>query len=100
VTIHITKIMQNEPTDTTGDGSLSPDASGIGPGSAWLRAERMASGTGRVYRISFTATDTLGGSCTGSVDYVVPHDRGKKSNSIAGTKWYDATVHVPGTRDK
>jgi hypothetical protein len=100
VTIQITQIMQDEPTDTTGDGAFSPDASGVGTATASLRAERMGSGNGRVYRISFKATDTLGGSCTGTVDYTVPHDRGQKSSAIAGTAWYDSTVHVPGTRDK
>lgn len=95
VTIRITQILQDEPTDTTGDGKFSPDASGIGTASALLRAERMGDGNGRVYRISFTATDTLGGSCTGSVYYTVPHDRGQKPSSIAGNTWYDSTVHVP-----
>ena len=100
VTIQITKIMQDEPTDTTGDGAFSPDANGIGTADALLRAERMGSGDGRVYRISFTATDALGGSCTGSVDYTVPRAQGQNSGAIAGSTWYDSTLHVPGKRDK
>jgi hypothetical protein len=100
LTIEITKIMQDEPTDTTGDGAFSPDAGGIGTSTASLRAERMGSGNGRVYRISFKATDTLGGTCTGSVEYTVPHSQGQKSDAIAGSTWYDSTVHVPGKRDK
>jgi hypothetical protein len=100
VTIQILSIMQDEPTDTTGDGKFSPDASGVGGSTAWLRAERMGDGNGRVYRISFKATDTLGGSCTGTVYYTVPHDRGKKPSAIAGSTWYDSTVHVPATHHR
>jgi hypothetical protein len=40
-----------------------------------LRAERDASGNGRVYRVWFTATDGQGGSCDGSVQVCVPRDR-------------------------
>jgi hypothetical protein len=46
------------------------------PGSVLLRAERPGRGGGRVYRVSFEATDGKGGSCTGTVEVAVPHDRG------------------------
>jgi len=31
-------------------------------------------GDGRVYRIAFTASDTQGGSCSGTAKVGVPHD--------------------------
>jgi hypothetical protein len=39
---------------------------------ALLRAERSGTGNGRVYEVSFEATDGRGGSCTGSVLVGVP----------------------------
>lgn len=41
-----------------------------------LRAERAGNGNGRVYRVTFTASDGFGGSCTGAVSVCVPRDRG------------------------
>ena len=78
VTITITGITQDEPTNTLGDGNTCPDASFSGA-TASLRAERTGNthvpGDGRVYRISFTASDGKGGECDGSVDVCVPHDQ-------------------------
>jgi hypothetical protein len=37
-----------------------------------LRAERDVDGDGRVYRVSFTASDGLGGSCSGTTTVQVP----------------------------
>jgi len=38
-----------------------------------VRAERSGLGDGRVYRIAFTASDTQGGSCSGTAKVGVPH---------------------------
>ncbi len=79
VTIEITKITQDEPVDTEGDGQFSPDGKGVGTSTAEVRAERSGTkkvpGDGRVYLISFEASDGQGGSCTGEVAVGVPHDR-------------------------
>lgn len=43
-------------------------------GEVSLRAERLKHSNGRVYVISFTASDGRGASCNGSVQVCVPHD--------------------------
>ena len=52
-------------------------------------------GNGRMYHITYTATDSLGASCTGRVLVGVPHDQGNnhvliddgpKFNSVTGAK--------------
>ncbi|MDL1937369.1 hypothetical protein FBQ80_17745 [Candidatus Brocadia sp. AMX2] len=88
VTITITGVTQDEPVDGLGDGDTSPDAV-IQGDKVLLRAERSGNGNGRVYRITFTADDGAGGSCTGTVNVCVPHssqseciDDGQNYNSL------------------
>jgi cysteine-rich repeat protein len=79
VTIAITGIAQDEPLEGTGDGDTCPDGEGIGASVAKLRAERVGTprlpGDGRVYHVSFTATDEQGLQCAGEVTVCVPHDK-------------------------
>lgn len=93
VTIKITAIRQDEPIDTTGDGKFVPDGKGVGTATAEVRAERTGTpqipGNGRVYHISFTATDPGGASCNGSVAVGVPHDQASKP--IDDGPKYDST---------
>ncbi|WP_160723161.1 endo-1,4-beta-xylanase [Bacillus sp. USDA818B3_A] len=42
-----------------------------------LRADRLGSGNGRVYTITFTATDKVGNKTTKTVTVTVPHDQSK-----------------------
>lgn len=72
VTLAITGVRQDEPLSGRG-----PDALGIGASTVQLRAERTGGGDGRVYRLSFTAADSQGASCTGTVTVCVPHDQGQ-----------------------
>ena len=66
---------QDEPTNGLGDGDTAIDAV-LGSGNTLqVRAERSGLGDGRVYRISVTVTDGLGGSCTGVARIGVPHDQ-------------------------
>jgi hypothetical protein len=60
----------------TGSGDTCPDGQGIGTAPAQVRAERAGGGDGRVYHISFGATDSAGGTCTGSVTVCVPASQG------------------------
>jgi len=53
---------------------FAPDAYGVGTSTAYLRAERLDSGNGRVYVITFVASDGRGGETTGTVSVYVPHD--------------------------
>ena len=99
VTITITKITQDEPLNGLGDGDTAPDGAGIGTSTAQVRAERAGTpkvpGNGRVYMISFVASDGKGGTCNGSVAVCVPHDQrpghvciddGQNYNSTAASK--------------
>jgi hypothetical protein len=91
VIITVTGVLSDEPVNGLGDGDTSPDAVGQGTG-VLLRAERAGSGNGRVYRVSFTATDNnpLGGSCAGLVTVTVPQSM--KASSTVGDEGgsYDA----------
>jgi hypothetical protein len=98
ITITITKIEQDEPVDSTGDGKFTPDGAGVGTSSAWLRAERRGGSNGRVYEISFRADDGRGGSCTGSVLSVVPHDMGPPPTWTDDGVRYDSTEAIVGAR--
>lgn len=77
VTITATAVTQDEPVSKKGSGNTSPDAM-IKDGKAWVRAERSGNGNGRVYVISFTASDGRGGSSQGSVVVTVPHNRSQR----------------------
>ena len=88
VSLTVTAVTQDEPVRGHGCGDTSPDAVLAGA-SVLLRAERSGHGTGRVYRVTFTAADTSGATCTGSVTVCVPHDRrhacvdeGQRYNSL------------------
>lgn len=80
VTLHATSVRQDEAVGCMGCGNTGPDAA-IRPGTvapeataAEVRAERSGLGDGRVYHVSFTATNSGGTSCVGEVQVCVPHD--------------------------
>ncbi len=93
VTIIITSIRQDEHLDTLGDGSHEPDGTGVGTDTASVRAERSGTkkvpGDGRVYHISFVASDGKGGFCRGEVQVGVPHD--VKDIPVDGGPVFDST---------
>ena len=91
VSITVTEISQDEPVKGQGSGNTSPDGSGVGSDTAWIRAERAGGGNGRVYNISFNASDGKGGQCSGSVQVCVPHDQGN-SSCIDDGQIYDSTI--------
>lgn len=96
VTITITSIFQDEPTNTRGDGNTAIDGKGIGMSTAYVRAERAGDGddddhdrgNGRVYHIRFSASDGRN-SCTGEVTVGVPHDR--RGPAVDDGAIYDST---------
>ena len=85
VTITVTSIFQDEPV--TG----GPDGTGVGTSTASVRAERDGGGDGRVYHISFKATNAGGASCTGAVTVGVPHDQGHNGGPVDEGALYDST---------
>jgi hypothetical protein len=94
VTIRITRILQDEPTNTTGDGNTAIDGGGIGTSTALVRHERAGTRNGRVYEIHFTGSDSKGAVCTGSVGVTVPHDQGGKGGAIDDGIRYDSITGV------
>ena len=97
VTTTITEILQDEPTNSRGDGNTAVDGKGVGSNTAYIRAERAGDGddddhdhgNGRVYHIRFTATDGAS-SCAGEVTVGVPHDR--RGAAVDDGALYDSTT--------
>ena len=73
--IVLTSIVSNESDDA--DDIQEADI-GTEDYTFMLRAERAGGGDGRVYTITYTATDASGNSTTAIAIVVVPHDKGKK----------------------
>lgn len=95
VTITVTGVSSDEPTATIlGAGGMHhvPDAIGVGTANVSLRAERSGAGDGRVYQITFVASDSRGRTSTGTVRVGVPHDQKRGScPAIDSGQRYDAT---------
>ncbi|WP_028401792.1 hypothetical protein [Ectobacillus panaciterrae] len=79
--IVLTSITSNELPDGPGDGNTAQDIQNAAYGTADfefdLRAERSGGGTGRVYTITYTITDTAGNSRAVSTTLAVAHDQSK-----------------------
>jgi len=93
VTINVTSVTQDEPTNGLGDGDTPVDAK-VTPNSnvVRLRAERSGKGDGRVYVINFTATDSHGATCTGSVAVTVVHDQQPGNAAINSGQTYNSLL--------
>jgi spore coat protein A len=91
VSIHVTRVTQDEPMPREGVDRPCSDAEVI-QGQLYLRRERLDGGNGRVYRVFFTAVTRGGGVAEGSVVVGVPReagvrlvgDDGQAYNSLAG----------------
>ena len=90
VTITVTGITQDEPVSANGNGH-DFDGSGVGTATAHVRATRDGDGNGRVYRVSFRATDARGASSSGSVTVCVPHDQGGNDTCTDDGQAFDST---------
>jgi len=96
VAVTITAIHQDEPVNALGSGNTAPDGMIVNTSTgstAYVRAERAGSGTGRIYWITFTATDQSGDSC-GPITLAanVPHDQGQGFTPVDTGQKYDSTV--------
>jgi len=60
--------------DTVGDGHTTADIQ-IVDGDIYLRAERSGKGVGRIYTITYQATDDSGNVAVASATVTVPHDQ-------------------------
>ena len=74
----ITSVSSNEPINGTGDGDQEPDWKITGAFTVNLRAERLGTGSGRVYTLTVGCTDASQNSSTKTVTVTVPHDQPKK----------------------
>lgn len=89
----VTGITQDEPVTWLGCGIRRPDAEGVGTANPRVRGERGILSDGRVYEISFTATDPRGAQCLGKVQVGVPKNHWMPAKD-SGQK-YDSTKNVP-----
>jgi hypothetical protein len=78
----LVSLTSSEPDDAGGnaDGGTQGDISGADLGMAdtevSVRAERSGSGTGRVYTLTYSATDASGNRTSAVAVVIVPHDQG------------------------
>ncbi|MCO6450151.1 MAG: ExeM/NucH family extracellular endonuclease, partial [Caldilineales bacterium] len=92
ISIRVDAIYQDEPVNSTGDGSSAPDGQGLGTPTAEVRAERDGGGNGRVYHIYFAAISSPGDVCTGEVLVGVPKSQGKNGAAVDDGPLYDSTI--------
>jgi hypothetical protein len=90
VSIRITRVTQDEPTNGLGDGDTGPDAIINSDGTVLLRAERSGNGDGRVYNVFFTASD-LEGSSSGVVRVMVP--KSKKTDGAIDSGIFSHSIY-------
>jgi len=92
--VRLVSIVSNEPDEGTGDGDQPYDIQAINGGpvpvgtdvrSFSLRAERAGSGSGRVYTVTYSATDAAGNSTTASAVVVVGAETTSPSPVVSHT---------------
>ena len=75
--VRLVSITSNEPDNGLGDGDKPDDIQGATFGSDdrkfELRSERSGTGLGRVYTITYSATDASGNTALGQATVTVPH---------------------------
>ena len=90
LSFEILKVTHDEPVNGTGDGDTSPDAA-VQNNRVFLRSERDGGSNGRVYEITFIATDPGGAACSGSVKVSVPPNNRPGSNAVDDGQLFDST---------
>ncbi len=78
--VKLESVTSNEPDDAPGegDGHTTQDIQINQDGKIFVRAERDGKESGRIYTITYSATDFSGNKSTASATVTVPHDQGKK----------------------
>ncbi len=76
----LVSVTSNEPDDGLGDGDMPDDIVIVDDFMFKLRAERSGNGSGRVYTITYQATDACGNSTVATATVTVPHDQGSGGN--------------------
>ncbi len=73
--VTLVSVESNEPDDGLGDGDTPNDIVINSDGTFSLRAERSGTGDGRIYTITYQATDACGNSTQATATVRVPHDK-------------------------
>jgi len=74
-TLELVSATSNEADNGKGDGNTVDDIIIVGNTMFKLRAERSGTGQGRVYTITYRATDASGNSAEASITVPVPHNK-------------------------
>jgi len=77
VQVTLLSVTSSEPDFGLGDGDTADDIVVNADGSIYLRSERSGAGSGRIYTITYKATDTAGNTTTSSASVLVPHHMGR-----------------------
>ena len=87
-TFVLTSIVSNEPDEGTGDGDFPDDIQEASYGTPdvefQLRSERAGPGDGRIYTITYTASDMSGNTADDVDEVTVPHNQGGHARSSSG----------------
>jgi len=73
--LHVTGT-SNEPSSDPNDPEIVITPNGSGGFTIQLQAERLGTGSGRIYTLNATAMDNAGNSVTATATCTVPHDKG------------------------
>lgn len=76
--VRLVSVTSNEPDDGVADGSTTNDIVILDDRTFLLRAERSATGTGRVYTITYEARDQAGNAVLASAEVLVPLNRSRR----------------------
>jgi hypothetical protein len=74
-TCHVISVTSNELDVGKGSGNTAPDWEITGNLEVELRAERVGTGSGRIYTITVQCSDASGNAATRSTTVSVPHNR-------------------------
>ncbi|KJH73100.1 choice-of-anchor X domain-containing protein [Aliterella atlantica] len=75
--VSLVSITSNEGQNVKGDGNTATDIKVTPDGRVFLRAERSGTGTGRVYTLTYKASDAAGNISQATAEVKVPHNKAK-----------------------
>ena len=91
LTFQFTSVTQDEGVLEPGSGNHCPDAV-ISGELLQVRSERSGRLNGRVYHVSFSAEDTVGATCSGTVAICMPHEESETPTCVEEPEQHDSTV--------